>query len=182
MGGAGHPCASDPAHHDAAAAVARDRPPDGARHDDRAGFTYTRRHGCRSRHGRRRRSRKSPGAQRDTGGARRRSGRKAPAPAGRAEQGPCSRRGDARATTKAGLVDHRRAGPTVTPARLKQPRQDGGRSAREEPPHGRVLRGRVSRQTGHVPWFRLARLVLHAWPRGSRTRHGAPELAPLRSS
>ena len=26
MGGAGHPCASDPAHHDAAAAVARDRP------------------------------------------------------------------------------------------------------------------------------------------------------------
>ncbi len=73
----------------------------------------------------------------------------------RAEQGPCSRRGDARATTKAGLVDHRRAGPTVTPARLKQPRQGGGRSAREEPPHGRVLRGRVSRQTGHVPWFRI---------------------------
>ena len=36
----------------------------------------------------------------------------------RAEQDPGSRRGDARATTKAGLVDHRRAGPTVTPARL----------------------------------------------------------------
>jgi len=140
MGGAGHPCASDPAHHDAAAAVARDRPPDGARHDDRAGFTYTRRHGCRSRHGRRRRSRKSPGAQRDTGGARRRSGRKAPAPAGRAEQGPCSRRGDARATTKAGLVDHRRAGPTVTPARPQAaaagrwPLSTRGATSRPRPP------------------------------------------------
>ena len=37
--------------------------------------------------------------------------------------------------------------------RLKQPRQGGGRSAREEPRHDRVLRGRVSRQTGRVSWF-----------------------------
>jgi hypothetical protein len=32
------------------------------------------------------------------------------------------------------------------------------------------------------PGSRLARLVLHTWPPGSRTRHGAPELAPLRPS
>ena len=32
------------------------------------------------------------------------------------------------------------------------------------------------------PGSQLARLVLHTWSPGSRTRHGAPELAPLRPS